>query len=132
VGDEQADHHGERNRQQYGDHGARAAQEDQDHHPSKHQSNKGFRETLVIASLTKTDWSNTTAVFQRCRNVDQMLDGGFMPSTMLMVLLSPALLEDRHVDGALSVDAHDVVLQSAGIYRLADIAHQNRSELPTT
>jgi hypothetical protein len=37
-----------------------------------------------------------------------------------------ALLEDRHVDGALAVDAHDVVLQRAGILRLADVGHQNR------
>jgi hypothetical protein len=33
-----------------------------------------------------------------------------------------ALLEDRHVDGALSINAHDVVLERARVHRLADVA----------
>ena len=37
-----------------------------------------------------------------------------------------ALLEDGNVDRALPIDAHDVVLQRAGVFRLADIGHQHR------
>ena len=38
-----------------------------------------------------------------------------------------ALLEDRNVDGALAVDADDVVLQRAGVLGLADVGDQDRS-----
>ena len=49
-----------------------------------------------------------------------------MPFTMVDGVAVAALLEDGHVDRALAVDAHDVVLQGAGIHRLADVAHQHR------
>jgi hypothetical protein len=36
-----------------------------------------------------------------------------------------ALLEDGNIDGALSIDAHDVILERARIHGLADVRHQH-------
>ena len=49
--------------------------------------------TFLIAILTKTDWSKTTAVFSDAGMSTRCLMAAFMPFTMVMVLLSPPCLK---------------------------------------
>ncbi len=50
-------------------------------------------ETFLIASLTKTDWSKTTAVFSDSGMSTRCLIAAFIPLTMVIVLLSPPCLK---------------------------------------
>ena len=113
IGDQQADHHRERNGKQHGDRGAGAAQENQDHHAGQHQSDAGFLRNVPDRQFDEDGLVEDNRGLQRCRNVDQMLDGGLHAVHDGDGVAVAALFEDRHVDGALSIDAHNVVLQGA-------------------
>jgi len=54
-----------------------------------------------------------------------VLDGGLHAVDDGDGVAVAALLEDRHIDGALPIDAHDVVLERAGVLGLADVGHQH-------
>ncbi len=80
---------------------------------------------FLIASLTKIDWSKTTAVFRLSGISTRCLIAAFMPFTIVMVLVFAPLLEDWNVHRPLPIDANDVVLQRSGVFGVPDIGNQD-------
>ena len=126
IDNQQANHHRERNGKHYGDHGARTAKENKNHHPGQHESDERFFGNILDRQLDEDRLVEDDRRFQRLRNVNQMLDRGFHPVHDGDGVTVAALLEDWHVNRALSVDTYNVVLQCAGIDGLANVAHQHR------
>ena len=125
AGEQQADQSRERNRQHDGEGGARAAEKDQDHDASEHQADARFFDQILDGELDEDRLIENDGGLSDAGISTRCLMACFMPSTMVMVLLLPPCLKIGHVDRALAVDAHDVVLQSAGVFGVADIGNQH-------
>ena len=80
---------------------------------------------FLMADLTNSDWSKTTAVLSEAGMSTRFLMAAFMPLTMVMVLLSPPLLEYGNIHRPLPIDADDVGLDGPRVFRFADIRHHD-------
>ncbi len=79
-----------------------------------------------MAVLTKTDWSKITEVTRDFGTSTSRLTARLDAVDHRDGVDVTALLENRQIDGALSVDAHDVGLDLRGVARLTDVAHHHR------
>ena len=127
VGHQHTGQGGERNREHHGHGGARAAEEEQDHDAGEYQADPSFIDQLLEGELDEDGLIEDDGGFERGRNVDEVFDGFFHAVDDGDGIAVAALLEDRDVDRALTIDAHDVVLQRAGVHRMADIGDQHGS-----
>ena len=83
--------------------------------------------TVEMACFTKSDWSKTTCVFS-CAGISRRVLIAVRDSVDHCDRVGvSSLLQNRHVNRFLAVDAHDVVLNGGAVHGLADIGDEYRS-----
>ncbi len=92
------------------------------------QTNATFFQQVDYRSFHENRLIEHHCGFQDIRDVDQMLDGLFDSVDDRDGVAIAALLQDRDVNGFLSVNPHNVGLNRAGVFRLTHVSDQHRAE----
>ena len=115
----------QRNRQQHGEGGPKAAEENQDHQRRQDQPDAAFVAQVLDRCLHEHRLVEHHARYQRLRHIEQVFQRCAYSVDNRNGVAVAALLQDREVHRALAIDAHDVGLDGTGIFGIADVGHHH-------
>src|ERR1700733_1138580 len=120
-----AEQQGHGDGEQRGDRGLTVAEEEKDHEAREREADQCFLQQVAHRAFDEERLIEDDRGFQDGRDVDEVLDGGGHAVDDLDGVAFAGLLEDRYIDGVLSIDANDVGLDGAGVLGVSDVRDEH-------